>query len=222
MTVFPNQAALDYDERIEMLVPGYALAFELFACTLTGRIDPQSSILVPGCGTGSEILALARTFPEARFTAVEPSDAMLEKARYRLTEAGIASRVEFINGFLEDTPEQAHTAATVSLVLHFLPDDGAKVGFLENVARRLSPGAPLVLLDPPDKGEDAVLRLWLERRGHTPGAADAICRRMREEWHRITPERLANLLNVAGFTHPETFFKVPGYCGFVAERRRGN
>lgn len=222
MTAFPDQAAIDYDIRIEKLVPGYMLALELSGCVLAGRIDPQGSILVPGCGTGSEILALARAFPKARFTAVEPSRAMLEKARYRLTEAGIASRVEFINGFLEDTPEQAHTAATVSLVLHFLPDDGVRAGFLENVARRLSPGAPVILLDPPEDGEDFVLRCWLEGRGHALGAADAICRRMREEWHRIMPERLAHLLDAAGFTHPETFFKVPGYSGFVAERRCGD
>ena len=61
MTVFPDHAAVDYDERIENLVPGYALALALFGCTLAGRINPQGTILVPGCGTGSEILALAST-----------------------------------------------------------------------------------------------------------------------------------------------------------------
>ncbi|MBN8930469.1 MAG: class I SAM-dependent methyltransferase, partial [Rhizobium pusense] len=86
MTVFPDQAAIDYDTRIENLVPGYALALEIFGCALAGEIDPRGAILVPGCGTGSEILALAHAFPEARFTAVEPSRAMLEKARNRLSQ----------------------------------------------------------------------------------------------------------------------------------------
>lgn len=220
MTVFPDQAARDYDDRIENLVPGYALALELFGCALAGRIDPQGAILVPGCGTGSEILALARVFPEARFTAVEPSPAMLEKARHRLAEAGIDSRVEFIHGFLADAPGRSHTAATVSLVLHFLPDDGSKAAFLAEIARRLAPGAPLLLLDPPMMGDDHLLRRWLEGRRHEAGAASAICRRTGTEWHRIAPERLDDLLGRAGFTHAKTFLRVPGYAGLVAERRR--
>lgn len=220
MTVFPDQAALDYEERIEKLVPGYALALELSGCVLAERIEPQGTILVPGCGTGSDILALARIFPEARFTAIEPSAGMLEKARHRIADAGIAARVEFIHGFLTDAPHGSCMAATVSLVLHFLPDDGAKAAFLADIARRLAPGAPLVLLDPPATDDDRLLRRWLESRGHTPVAANAICNRMATEWHRITPERLDALLESAGFTHASTFLRTPGYTGIVAERQR--
>ena len=221
MTVFSDQAARDYDDRIENLVPGYALALELFACALAGRIDPQGAILVPGCGTGSEMLALARVFPQARFTAVEPSPAMLETARRRLADAGIGGHVEFIRGFLADAPGASHAAATVSLVLHFLPDDGAKAAFLAEIARRLAPGAPLLLLDPPMMEDDRLLRRWLEGRGHASDAANAICRRMATEWHRITPERLDALLDGSGFTRATTILRVPGYAGLVAERRRG-
>lgn len=220
MTVFPDQAALDYEARIENLVPGYALALELFGSVLAGRIDPQGTILVPGCGTGSEILALARIFPQVRFTAVEPSFAMLEKARRRLAEAGIDSRVDFIHGFLTDAPDRPHTAATVSLVLHFLPDDGRKAAFLAEIGRRLTPSAPLLLLDPPAMENNLLLRRWLEGRGHGTAAADAICHRMTTEWHRIAPERLDDLLDRSGFTHAETFLRTPGYAGRVAERRR--
>ena len=219
MTVFPDHAALDYDERIEKLVPGYALALELFGCMLAGRIDPQGAILVPGCGTGSEILALADVFPQARFTAVEPSTAMLEKARHRLSQAAVDRRTDFLNGFLADAPERPHTAATASLVLHFLPDDGAKAAFLSGIARRLAPGAPLLLLDPACGNDDRVLRRWLQGRGHTAPGVDAICRRMETEWRRIPAARLERLLEEAGFTHTETFFQAAGYTGLVAERR---
>lgn len=221
MTVFPEQAARDYDERIENLVPGYALALELFGCTLAGRSDPKGAILVPGCGTGSEMLALARVLPEACFTAVEPSLAMLEKARHRLAEAGIDNRVEFLHGFLTDAPRRTHTAATVSLVLHFLPDDGAKAAFLAEIARRLAPGAPLLLLDPPIAEDDSLLRRWLEGRGYQASAAHAVCRRMETEWHRVTPERLDSLLGNSGFTRADVILRVPGYAGLIAERRRG-
>jgi len=220
MTVFPDHAAVDYDERIENLVPGYALALALFGCTLAGRINPQGTILVPGCGTGSEILALASVFPQACFTAVEPSAAMLAKARGRLQHAGIDHRTEFIHGFLEDAPQVRHDAATASLVLHFLPDDGAKASFLAGIARRLIPGAPLLLLDPSREADDRVLRRWLEGRGHASEGLDAICQRMDKEWHRIPRKRLADLLAHTGFTCGGTFFQAASYTGVVAERRR--
>lgn len=220
MTVFPDQAADDYDERIQKLVPGYRLALDLFGCALVGRIDPQGTILVPGCGTGSEILALAHIFPGIRFTAVEPSSAMLEKARHRICEAGLGSRVEFLQGFIADAPNLHYAAATVSLVLHFLPDDGTKAAFLSNIAQRLPPDARLLMLDPPATHDDPMLRRWLEVQGHSTGAADAICHRMATEWHRVTPKRLDDLLYRSGFTTAQTFFRVPGYAGLIAERRR--
>lgn len=219
MTVFPDKAALDYDLRIEKLVPGYALALQLFGSVLSGRIADDGVILVPGCGTGSEILALARCFPEARFTAVEPSSGMLATARVRLSAPEILSRVTFVEGFLQDTPTQLFSAATVSLVLHFLPDDGSKAGFLTAIAERLQPGAPLLLFDAPERADDAVLRCWLEQQGHSAALSDAICHRMQTEWHRITPERLDALLLQTGFTAGDVFVQMPGFIGVVATRQ---
>lgn len=219
MTVFPPQAALDYDERIDNLVPGYTLALELFGCVLADRIDPQGSVLVVGCGTGSEILALAKTFPQTRFTAVEPSFAMLEKAKKRLSKAGIDNRVDFINGFVADVPQQLHVAATASLVLHFLPDDGSKITFLKQINQRLQHQAPLLLLDPPQLKEDILLQRWLEARGHKPTAAQSICQLMATKWHRISPERLNERLQQSGFNSSKTFLSTPGYQALIAEKQ---
>lgn len=219
MTVFPPQAALDYDERIDNLVPGYALALELFGCVLTDCIDPQGSVLVVGCGTGSEILALAKALPQAHFTAVEPSFAMLQKAKNRLSEADIDHRVNFINGFITDVPQQMHVAATASLVLHFLPDDGSKTTFLKQINQRLLHQAPLLLLDPAKLKEDILLQRWLEMRGHKPEAAQSICQLMNTKWHRISPEHLNDRLRQSGFNRGRTFLSTPGYHALIAEKQ---
>ena len=60
MTIFPDHAALDYDDRIVRLVPGYPLSLDLMACMLATCLNGPCRILVPGCGTGAEVLALAR------------------------------------------------------------------------------------------------------------------------------------------------------------------
>ncbi len=71
---------------------------------------------------------------------------MLDMAR---TVAGPAAgdRLTLIEGTVLDAPLGPFDAATCILVLHVIPDDGTKARTLENVHRRLKPGAPFVLVD---------------------------------------------------------------------------
>lgn len=220
MTVFPDQAAHDYDDRILRLVPGYALALDLMACLLATRVSGSSHILVPGCGTGSEVLALARQLPEARFTALEPSAGMLDVARRKLTEAGFADRVTFVCGKLEDVPEEQYDAATLALVLHFISDDGAKAAFLAGISRRLVVDAPFLLIDAVSEPfADEALVFWLRQQGHAAAAADAVLSRMKAQWHRVTAQRMATLLTDAGLAESQPFFHAIGYRGTICARR---
>lgn len=222
MNAFPDAAAKIYDDNIVRLVPGYTLALDLMGSILAALLSGPSRILVPGCGTGSEILVIAKCLPEARFVAVEPSAGMLDLARQRIAAAGLSERVEFVSGYLDDVGGQgAFDAATVSLVLHFLPDDGTKQAFLTGVAQRLSANAPLLLLDAPNIAfDESALRQWLLMQ-HGPGVPppDAVIKRMQTLWHRAAPERIAELLARAGFAEEETFFQTLGYVGTSARRR---
>lgn len=221
MTIFPDHAALDYDDRIVRLVPGYPLAVDLMACILAPCFSGPCRILVPGCGTGTEMLALAGLLPHARFTAVEPSPGMLELARRKLALAGVEDRVTFIQGMVGDSPDAPHDAATLSLVLHFLPDNGAKAALLGEIARRLIDNAPLLLFDAVwSDAADNALRLWLQRQGHGEGIANAVLKRMRSQWHRSSPERVGQLLAEAGFSAIEPFFQAFGFLGLRAQRRQ--
>ncbi|EKF18619.1 class I SAM-dependent methyltransferase [Nitratireductor pacificus] len=222
MTAFPDQAALDYDKRILRLVPGYRVALDLMACQLASRTTGEPRILVPGCGTGAEIIALARHLPDARFTGFDPSEGMLGVARARTAAAGIGERTALTHGMLHDLPDEPHhDAATVSLVLHFLPDDGTKLTFLTGIARRLVPGAPLLLFDAIDRnGDDDTLRIWLQSQGHDAETVESVLRRMRGQWYRTTAERLDQLLADAGFGEARTWFRACGFHGVCAERRQ--
>ncbi|MDH4982139.1 class I SAM-dependent methyltransferase [Hyphomicrobium sp. D-2] len=222
MNAFPDAAAKIYDDNIVRLVPGYALALELMAAILAVQLSGPCRILVPGCGTGAEILAIANSLPEASFVAVEPSAGMLDLARQRIAAAGLSERVEFVSGYLDDVGERGRfDAATVSLVLHFLPDDGAKQAFLSGVAQRLAANAPLLLLDAPSVAfDESALRQWLLTQ-HGPGVPppDAVIKRMQTLWHRATPERIAELLARTGFAEQATFFQTLGYVGTSARMR---
>lgn len=138
-TRFPDAAAADYDRRILTLVPGYQFAQALLTATLAQTLPNDATLLLAGCGTGSELAALATANASWRFSAVEPSAGMLAAARAKAEAAGYAQRVSFQPTLLQQAPQTRHDAAVCSLVLHFIADDGAKLDFLQQLAQRLSP-----------------------------------------------------------------------------------
>ncbi|RYG11367.1 MAG: class I SAM-dependent methyltransferase, partial [Chitinophagaceae bacterium] len=56
--------------------------------------------------------------------------------------------VNLIEGLVSDLNiNEKYGAATLLLVLHFLEDNGNKLSLLQDIADRLLPGAPFVMLD---------------------------------------------------------------------------
>ncbi|MBY0432423.1 MAG: class I SAM-dependent methyltransferase, partial [Rhodospirillales bacterium] len=145
---FDDKRALAYDVLIRRIVPGYESLHGLARLLLVQALPDQAHVLVAGAGTGMELASLAKACPNWRFTAVDPSQAMLAVARHRAEEAGLADRIIFHAGFVHDLPEESvFDAATLLLVMHFVADDGGKAQLLASIARRLRPQAPLLLAD---------------------------------------------------------------------------
>ena len=56
------------------------------------------TVLEVGCGTGRNLIAAARTWPDARFFGIDISEAMLETARGKVTAAGLSDRIVLAQG----------------------------------------------------------------------------------------------------------------------------
>ena len=149
------------------MVPGYLLAQDLAAAVLAATMPAPSTILVAGCGTGSEILAIARALLGACITGVDPSPGMIAAARRRIDDTGLSGRVRLETATvdaLDDRPD--HDACIVSMMLHFIADDGGKGAFLPGIHRRLRPDARLALIDPAaDEGRAPACGERARRRG---------------------------------------------------------
>ena len=216
MTAFTPAAAEDYDNRIRRMAPGYDLSLELIVALARQVFPPEAHILLAGCGTGTELLALAAAGPGWRFTAVDPAAAMLDSARAKTTAAGIDHRVEFIEALLGDAPLVAHDGAVSALVLHFIPDDGAKAGFLADLRRRLCPGAPLLLTDYADTGlPSGSYERWLLDRGVAAEVVERAADWRRRVWQPVAPTRLLDLFAGAAFATPRPFFQALGFQGWL-------
>jgi tRNA (cmo5U34)-methyltransferase len=223
------ERARSYDEDIRAAMPGYDVLHETVAALLKNELSDEARILAVGVGTGEEIARLAPGNPGWRLTAVDPSAEMLAVARERVEGSGLGDRVDFHVGYAHDLPAgQAYDAATLILVQHFLPDDGAKLDLLRSIATRLKPGSPLILAnmhgDLRDPVTQRLYQAWKRRqiaRGMSASDADAMFQGLPQVVHFVSSERIRELLSEAGFGDVEPVFNAFVIGGWLARKTAG-
>lgn len=225
---FDADRAAAYDRRVREAIPGYDALHHIACMVVAEATGGQGRVLVAGAGTGSECVALAQSCPHLSLVGVDPAADMLHHAEHKVAEHGLTGRVRLYASQVKDLPLfEPFDAATLLLVLHFLPDDGAKLALLTDIARHLKPGAPLVLSDmfgPAwDEPWQAQLRtLWRHLQLAAGIPAEEVekgFRHVDRDIHPVTEERLAELLEQAGFEPPRPFFRALCFGGWVARRK---
>ena len=177
----------------EMLaeIPGY----EELQAAVTAATEglPAATLLELGTGTGETALRVLANHPDARWTGIDSSEAMLARARERLPQA------EFRLARFEDTlPAGPFDIAVSVLAVHHL-DGPAK----RDLFRRLAQVTAVFVLGDvvvPERPEDAVIEI---------------------DWEYDVPSSLAEQiawLREAGFD-AEARYVRPDLAVFVARRR---
>lgn len=205
---FDGETSVRYDGFVKKLIPDYVRLHELVVAQLGLALHDNARVLVVGAGTGTEVLALADFDDSWTFTAVEPSAAMVDVARARIKEAGLADRVTFHVGTLDtlgDTLDDPNPfdAATAILVMHFMPPD-VKASVFKDIGTRLKPGAPLVMVHPigdPDTDDHALaMHAWHDHMEQTmPDKAEDVFANVQETLHFVSETAQADTLAAAGF-----------------------
>ncbi|OYY79744.1 MAG: SAM-dependent methyltransferase [Sphingomonas sp. 28-62-20] len=110
----------------------------------------DGTVLEIGCGTGRNLIAAARAWPEARYFGIDISAAMLETARAKVAAAGLNDRITLAQGDATafDAPALFGVAAFdrifQSYTLSMIPD---WQGALREGAGKLAPGGRLDIVD---------------------------------------------------------------------------
>jgi tRNA (cmo5U34)-methyltransferase len=211
---------------IRQVVPGYEQLNTMVLAFFEARVPLGASVLVVGAGTGSELVAFGWARPEWRLTGVEPSAQMADFAVERLRAAGLGGRVQLHRGYAHDLPaEPAFDAATLISVMHFLPDDGAKLSLLESIASRLRPGAPFALMDangePGTPEHEELMAAWMafvRLQGMTPEEQEEYAEQVRTGVHWTSERRTRELLAEAGFVDVRLFYRGLLFGAWVATR----
>lgn len=141
--------ANEYATQSRIALAGYDACHELAACMLAAALGSGQSarILVIGAGgTAQEIVAMAALEAQWHFTAVDPSEPMLDAATEQLQAHQLLQRVDMHRGYVDDLPtDQPYDAATLIGVLHHIPGDDAKLALLQSIQASLKPGAALIV-----------------------------------------------------------------------------
>lgn len=226
---FDPSRAGEYEAQSRIALAGYEACHELTACVLSASLKdrPNARILVVGAGGGAlEVRTAARLGRAWTFVAVDPSEPMMDIARFRIEEAGLAQRADFHRGYVDDLPRGAvFDGATLIGVLHHVPGNEAKHSLLASISERLRPGSPLILAGNRFKYESRpmLLNAWAERWRLQGAGDDEVRVKLAKIRQGAEPpeseEAVAELLADAGFEAPEMFFSSLFWGAWVAAKR---
>src|SRR6478735_10495640 len=126
MTVHAMPSPLRYDLMLWIASRGRERDFRERQLNLA-RVAPGESVLDVGCGTGTLAIAAARRVGEGgTVTGVDPSAALLARARKKARRARSGVAFELSGGEALPFPDRSYDLVLSSLVLHHLSHDALR------------------------------------------------------------------------------------------------
>ncbi|MEO9514090.1 MAG: class I SAM-dependent methyltransferase [Flavobacteriaceae bacterium] len=218
LEVFEGSRVFNYDGFVQQWIPNYDYFMSIMP-RLLGN-SPEKSLLAVGCGTGTEILALKEIDKEWSVTGVDPSPEMIDIAQQKLMSY---ENIELFEGKLEQLMNSSlFGAASLLLVLHFIKYPNEKLELLNEIQKRLKPGAPLILMGIIGDREEVHANLeTLEKLlpfNASQKEIDERWDRIKHQLYRTSEEELKKLLIRAGFEKPTRFFQTSIYSGWITKK----
>jgi tRNA (cmo5U34)-methyltransferase len=220
---FDRQHAATYDKEFERLAP-FKDALHIMTRSALAGLGGEARILCVGAGTGAELVYLAEQFPGWHFTALDPSEAMLDVCRGRVDEKGLSNRCEYHIGPVSSLEARApFDAATCLLVSQFLMDLEQRRALFGDIHARLVESAPLVTADLTGDlaGPQAAqaLDVWrhvLAFADRTPEQIDNFIAVIGKMVSVLSETKVEDLIEASGFQRPLRIFQAGLMHGWVA------
>jgi SAM-dependent methyltransferase len=180
------------------------------------RLAAGGRILEVGCGAGLLQLQLAKAFPQARCTGVDIDPTGLTQARDAVRRAGLAGRIEIVEGDVASVvPAASFDVVVMVEVLHEI-SPAVRPDVVSACARALKPGGWLVIVDETYPSTLAEARQTEFRFPLQTGLEELM-------WGNVVPtrEEQERLLAGAGFTAPVDRSLIGEGFTVLATRRPG-
>lgn len=218
MSRFKGEGSQTYDQRITKLIPGYELLYKLTAAKLKLLLPNKADILVIGAGTGNEILDLSTVNEQWHFTALDPSEDMLDIARSKFKQEGIQQRVNFHHGTISSfESDKKFEVALCFYVMHFISDLSEKKSLLTTIRSHLTSGGDFFIADlmKPVSEND---RLAQAQASHLLGLPEekieTMLNRLSNDFYPLNNHELNSLIQETGFKDMNTYFQAIRFAAF--------
>lgn len=222
--IFDNMAE-SYDKTWRKLAPVND-SLHLLMGAILSQLPKDAKILCIGAGTGAEIIYLATQFPHWKFTAVDPSAAMLDVCRRRLRELGIEDRCDFHADYLENLSLPGnYDAATSILVSQFINDKESRSAFFRSIASKLNQKGILISADLSgdinSSEYELMLNLWARMMAQGEVQSKNI-ENIRQS-HKsgisfLPPAEVVAIIESAGFEQPVQFYQMTFIHGWFCQK----
>ncbi|MBE9216751.1 class I SAM-dependent methyltransferase [Plectonema cf. radiosum LEGE 06105] len=224
---FDRNAAItgnEYDNIAPLALPGYEAMHQMALACLQANLSPEANILVVGAGTGMELIKFALGNPKWQILGVDPSEKMLAIAQDKIQQHDLSEQIKLFQGYTDNLPETSiYDAATSILVMHFIPDDGGKLAFLQSIAQRMKSSSTFILVDAfGEKGTDnfqqivAVIKKFWQQTGVPEAKQIELLETLEQGVYPISETRVLELLEQAGFSKVIRFYTGLWIGGWMA------
>ena len=213
-----------FDDMLKRSVPMYQECQDLAVRWCAQYAKPSTSIYDLGCSTGSLLIKLARNLePSARIKliGVDNSSAMLKKAEETLKNSPLPC--ELVEENLNDKLTFANASVVVmNYTLQFAQPEN-RVPVMQNIYNGLIPGGSLVLIEKVKSEVPELNNTFIEfhhQFKEQKGYSKLEISQKREALENVlipwTVKQNSDLLNSAGFSTADLFFKWNNFAGFIA------
>lgn len=198
-------------------VPGFAGLHQMMSLLLAERVPETGRVLVLGAGGGLEIKAMAEAHAGWSFDGIDPSAGMLALAEETIAPHG--ARVQLHEGYVEAAPDGPFDGATCLLTFHFIARE-YRLPTLQQLHRRLRPGAPLILAHVSFPQSEPERSAWIARHvafgGTDPAQAESARQAIGSRLTILAPDEEEAMLRQAGFSSVSLFYAGLSFRGWVA------
>jgi tRNA (cmo5U34)-methyltransferase len=223
---FSSKVANVFDDMVTRSVPFYIEMQRMIGELAADHYQDNSNVYDLGCSTGTTMLVMNETVPEhVRFVGVDDSQAMLDKCRAKLEQAGFTRPFSLEVGDLNaDVEIKEASVVVLCLTLQFVrPIYREKL--VKKIFSALKPGGALIIVEK-ILAEDSTwnrdfIKYYynMKRRNHYTEMEIAQKREALE--NVLIPYKLSEnitLLREAGFANYDVFFKWYNFSGFIAKK----
>lgn len=221
---FDRQIATAFDDMASRSVPFYDEVQRMIGEIAADFAEPGSNLFDLGCATGASLLRLDPIVdPAVRFIGVDNSPDMLDMARNKLAACLSGRPFELRLADLHQSAEVNDASVVImNLTLQFIrPLQRERV--MRRVYEGMNKQGCLILIEKLILGDSLFNRLFIRyyyEMKRRSGYSESEIAHKREALENVLipyrPEENRELLEAAGFSRVEEFFRWYNFCGMIA------